>query len=163
MKSNADKCHLLVSSTEKVTIKTGSQIEIEIANTKREKLLGVHLDSGLSFDYHISKICNKASRKVFALARVASGMSLSKNAFFNSQFNYCPLIWMCHSRENNNKIDRLHERCLRIICNDKRSSFNALLEKDGSVSIHEGNIKILATELFKVNKNLMQKCMRFSN
>ena len=86
-------------------------------------------------------------------------MSLPKkrslmNAFFNSQFNYCPLIWMCHSRENNNKINRLHERCLRIICNDKRSPFNALLEKNGSVSIHERNIKILSTEMFKVNKNL---------
>ena len=65
MKSDADKCHLLVSSNEKVIIKIGSH---EIANTKREKLLGVHLDSGLSFDYHISGICKKASRKVFALA-----------------------------------------------------------------------------------------------
>ena len=53
------------------------------------------------------------------------------NAFFNSQFNYFLLIWMCHSRENNNKINTLHERCLRITSNDKRSSFNALLEKDG--------------------------------
>ena len=67
---------------------------------KCEKLLGVHLDNGLSFDYHISEICRKASRRVCALARVTSGMSLSKkrtlmNAFFNSQFNYCLLIWMC--------------------------------------------------------------------
>ena len=54
MKSNADKRHLLVSSNEKVTIKIGSH---EIANSKREKLLGVHFDSGLSFDYHISQIC----------------------------------------------------------------------------------------------------------
>ena len=76
------------------------------------------------------------------------------NALFNSQFNYCTLVWMRHSRENNNRINRLHERCLRIIYNDKRSSFNALLEKDGSVSIHERNIKILATEMFNVSKNL---------
>ena len=76
------------------------------------------------------------------------------NAFFNSQFNYGPLIWICHSRENNNKINGLHEKCLRIIYHDKRSSFNALLEKDGSVSIHERNIKILATEMFKVSENL---------
>ena len=75
MKNNADKCHLLVSSNEKVTIKIGSH---EIANTKREKLLGVHLDSGLSFDYHISEICRKASRNVCVLARVTSCMSLSK-------------------------------------------------------------------------------------
>ena len=53
------------------------------------------------------------------------------NAFFKSQFNYCPRIIMCHSCENNNEINRLHERCLIIIYNDKRLSFNALLEKDG--------------------------------
>ena len=156
MKSKADKCHLLVSFNEKVKIKIGIQ---EIANTKREKILGVHLDSRLSFDYHISEICKKANRKVCALARVTSGMSLSKkrtlmSSFFNSQFNYCPLIWMCYSRENNNNINRLYERYLRIIYNDKRSSFNVLLEKDGSVSIHERNNKILATEMFKVSKNL---------
>ena len=75
-------------------------------------------------------------------------------AFFNSMFNYCPLIWMWHSRENNNLINRLQERCLRIIYNDKQSSFNALFEKDGCVSIHERNIRILATETFKVSKNL---------
>ena len=32
------------------------------------------------------------------------------NAVFNPQFNNCPLIWMCHSRENNNKINRLNEK-----------------------------------------------------
>ena len=104
-------------------------------------------------------ICKKGSHKVCALARVTSGMSLPKkrthmNALFNSQFNYCPLIWMCHSRKNNNKINKLHERRLRIIYNDKLSSFNALLEKDGSFLIHERNTKILATGMFKVSKNL---------
>ena len=81
----------MVSSNEKVTIKIGSH-KIEIANTKREKLFGVHLDSGLSLDYHISEICKKTSGNVCALARVTSGMNLSKkrtlmNAFFKSQFN----------------------------------------------------------------------------
>ena len=114
MKSNADKCHLLICSNEKVTIKIGSH---EIANTTREELLGVYLDSGLPFDYHISKICKKTSCKDCVLARATSDMSLSKertlmNAFFNSQFDYCPFIWLSHSRENNNKINRLDEKCL---------------------------------------------------
>ena len=117
MKSYLDKCHPLVSSNEKVTIKIGSH---GIANTKHEKLSSVHLNSELSFDYHISEIWKKASRKVCARARVTSAMCLSKkrtlmNVSFNSQFNYCPLIWMCHSRKNNIKINRLHERCLRTI------------------------------------------------
>ena len=48
MKSNADKCHILVNSNEKLVIKISSH---ENANTKREKLLGVHLDGRLTFDY----------------------------------------------------------------------------------------------------------------
>ena len=71
------------------------------------------------------------------------------NVFFKTQFHYCPLIWMCHSRQNNNKINKLHPRCLRIIYNNKQSSFKTLLEKDGSVSIHETNMKVLVTEMFK--------------
>ena len=61
---------------------------------------------------------------------------------------------MCHSRANNNKINRLHERCLRIVFSDKQSSFETLLEKDSSVSIHNRNLQILATEMYKIKNNL---------
>ena len=61
---------------------------------------------------------------------------------------------MRHSRTNNSKINRLHERCLRIVCNDKQSSFNELLEKDGSVSIHMRNIQIPTSEMYKLVNNL---------
>ena len=60
MKSNDDKCRLLVSTKAKVKIKLGRQ---EIANSKHEKLSGVHLDSKLSLNYHKSEICKKASPK----------------------------------------------------------------------------------------------------
>ena len=66
---------------------------------------------------------------------------------------------MCHSHTNNNKINRRHERCLRIVYNDKQSSFNELLEKDGSVSIHMRNIQILATEMYKLINNLSSPTM----
>ena len=54
----------------------------------------------------------------------------------------------------NNKINRFHERCLRIVHSDKTSSFQKLLEKDGSATIHTRNLQFLATEMFKVYKNL---------
>ena len=123
---------------EKLKIKVGNH---EIANIKREKLLGLLLDSGLSFDYDISKICKKASRKVCALARITSDINLSENlnrmnAFFKSQSNYCLFIWVCHSGKNNNKINRLPiNRSLRIIYDVKQSSLNALLENDFSILI----------------------------
>ena len=49
----------------------------------------------------------------------------------------------------NNKINRLHERCLRMIYNDKISNFEELLTKDNSVSIHHSNIHALAIEIYK--------------
>ena len=66
-------------------------------------------------------------------------------AFVESQFSYCPLIWMLHSRGLNNKINRTHERVLRIIFNDKSSAFQKLLNKDNSVKIHHRSIR--ATEI----------------
>ena len=61
MESNPGKCHLLVRTNNNVQIRTGN---FRIENTKREKLLGIHFHSKLSFDYHLSKICKKASRKL---------------------------------------------------------------------------------------------------
>ena len=85
--------------------------------------------------------------------------------FFTSQFSYCPLVWMCHSRTN--KKIMFTNRCLRIVYNDKQSSFNELLEKDGSVSIHMRNIQILATEMYKLINNLsppiMNRVFKFSS
>ena len=81
------------------------------------------------------------------------------NAFFTSQFSYCPLVWMCHSRTNNRKINMLHERCLRIIYSDKQSSFTELLNKNSSVSIHIKNIQKLAIEMFKFYKGLSPPIM----
>ena len=71
-------------------------------------------------------------------------------SFIISQFNYCPLIWMIHSRGLNNKINRIHERALRIVYDDNRSSFEDLLNKDKSVTIHQRNLQQLAIEIFKV-------------
>ena len=70
-------------------------------------------------------------------------------AFIESQLNYCPLIWMFHSRTINNKINRIHERALRLFYSDDISSFNELLKKDQSFSIHHRNIQSLPIKLYK--------------
>ena len=72
------------------------------------------------------------------------------NIFFNAQFNYCSLIWMLHSRQNNNKIRHSHQRYLRLIHNDEMSSYEELLEKDGSVSINHKNILSVVIEMFQI-------------
>ena len=72
------------------------------------------------------------------------------NAFFSAQFSYCPLTWMFHSRKLNNKINKLHERCLRTVYNNDTSTYEELLETDNSVSVHFRNVKALAIELYNV-------------
>ena len=86
-------------------------------------------------------------------------MNISKrrilmNAFFESQFSYFPLVWMCYSRANNGKTKRLHQRCLGIIYSDKQSLFEMLLEKDGSDTVSSQNLQILATKMYKIKNDL---------
>ena len=80
-------------------------------------------------------------------------------AFLTSQFNYCPLVCMFHSRKLNNKINRLHERCLRLICSDRISSYEELLDKHNSVPIHQKNLQKLAIEMFKTYTGMTTQIM----
>ena len=80
--------------------------------------------------------------------------SVLMNAFIESQFGYCPLIWMFHSRGFNSKTNNLHERSVRIVYQHKTSSFEDLLKRDTSFTIHQRNMQSLAIELFKVKGNL---------
>ena len=117
MVANADKCHLLTSTSEEVSVKIENEI---IKNSLQEKLLGIVIDNRLTLEPHIENICKKAGQKLHALARIANYMNITKkrsimNAFILSQFLYCPLKWMFHSRKLNHRINKIHERDLRIV------------------------------------------------
>ena len=151
LKVNADKSKIILSGKEEKELNIQSSI---ILNIKYHKILGIIIDNELKFDIHINSLCKKANQKLHALARISNFMSLEKRkvimkAFILSQFNYCPLIWMFHNRELNNKINNIHERALRITYKDKTTVFKDLLLKDNSVTIHHKNLQVLATENFK--------------
>jgi hypothetical protein len=158
MKLNSDKCNLLVCGHkyEHMICKVGNTQVIESHNVK---LLGILIDSDLTFDDHVNSICKKASQKLNALSRQCAILPFNRRkvlmqAFFNSQFSYCPLVWMFHSRTINAKINRLHYRALRIVYQDETSTFEELLKKDGSITIHHQNLHSLAIEMFKVVNGL---------
>ena len=66
-----------------------------------------------------------------------------------SQFSYCLLVWIFHNRTKNNKTRR-NGRCLCLIYNDKKSSFEELMEIDSFVSIHDRNLRALVIEMHKM-------------
>ena len=101
MKANPDQCHLLLTTNVPASVNINSY---NIKNSSEEKLLGIKIDNKLSFESHVSSTCEKASEKLHALTRIANYMDLSKRrtlmkTFVISQFNYCPLVWMFHSRK----------------------------------------------------------------
>ena len=158
MKLNEDKCHFIIAANtnEHLWVKVGKEL---IWESSEEKLLGVTIDKNLNFKSHLSILCNKVSQKVSALARVVKLVPFEKKiillkTFIESQFSYCPLIWMFCSRKMNRKINHIHERALRLVYNDYTTSFSELLNKDKSVSIHHRNIQYVAIEMYKVMNDL---------
>ena len=158
MKLNKDKCHLLVAGHkhEWVWAKIGEEI---IWESNEVKLLGINIDRNLSFETHITNICKKANAKLTAIARYSRMLNFEKvrtliKAFVESQFAYCPLVWMFHNRKVHAKINALHKRALRILYHDDVSTFEELLAKAGEFSIHQRNIQFLAIEMFKAKNNV---------
>ena len=74
--------------------------------------------------------------------------------FTEAQFGYCPLVSMFHSRVLNRKTNHLHERSLQIVYRDSISSFQELVRKGHSFTIHHRNIHSLAIELCKIKEYL---------
>ena len=162
-KMNTDKCHLLITNHKDDVSAVIAGETIKCKNSV--KLLGINIDNKLDFNEHVSNICKKVSIKLHALSRISHFLNTDKlklimKAFIESQFGYCPLIWMFHSRTLNNRINRLHERALRLAYKDREASFEQLLNLDKSFTIHHRNLQKLATEMYKVKNNLSPSFMK---
>ena len=94
-KGNADKCHLFLSQffNKEMTL-----ANYKIASSNSEQILGVVIDSEVTFAKHIENFCRKSNQNLHALARVANFKTLEKRrlvmkTFVFSQYNYCPLVF----------------------------------------------------------------------
>ena len=121
---------------------------MDICNEKlctcSERFFGIKIDNKFTLEEHVEGLCQKASQKVSAVARISSSMRFEQrkhivNLFITSHFSHFPLVWMFHSRRINNCIDHNHEKALKIIDHDYNSSFKELLRKDKT----------------KINKNIL--------
>ena len=141
---------------------------LKIRENCTQKFLGIIIDRNLKLDQYILIQCKKAGRKIKALERVCTYLSLERSrtlmkAFVESQFVLFCFIWMFCQKSSNARINHLHKRALRIVYNDNESTFEDLLKKDNSVSIHYKNIRLLGIELYqvKIPYQLIQ-CLKFS-
>ena len=139
---NSGKSHFLTSPYERRSQKIHDSI---VTSSSSEELLGVLIDSELTFHDHVTRLCSKANQKLSALARVSKYMTLQKRRllmgfYITCQSNYCPLVWMIHNRKLNKKINKVHENALRIAYGDHKTKFWELLNIVKSVTIHQAFI-----------------------
>ena len=164
LQMNTNKCHLLITNKNDISVRIDQDI---IKCEDSVKLLGVTIDNKLAFKEHLSNLCKKVSLKLHALARISNFTSQNKlrlllKAFIESQLGYCPLVWMFHSRSLNNRINSLHKRALRLVYKDPQLSFEELLRKDNSFTIHYRNLQKLATEMYKIYNNISPDLMKLN-
>ena len=118
MKLNEDKCHFLISGNknEHLFVNVGPH---KIWESNVVKILDVSVEASLKFNIHGESIRNKAGRKLTILARMSNILARMSNilsfpkmkllieSFFESQFAYCPLVWMLYNRYLNKRINNL--------------------------------------------------------
>ena len=80
-------------------------------------------------------------------------------AFITFQFSYCALIWMFHRRILDNQINRMHERALILVYQDSLSFFE-LLDLSNSVTVHQKNLQVLVTEIYKFKNRIAPEIIK---
>ena len=105
---------------------------IKIISSLDQKLFSIIIDNQLTFKSLLCNMLRKASQSVNTLTRIASYMDRKKRritmkAYTNFQFCYCALVLMMRSRTINKRIDRIHQRALRIVYHDDMSILEELL------------------------------------
>ena len=156
MKSNDDKCHLIIANQNNQTINLGPEA---VESSEAVELLGIKIDKNLSFTDHVTRLIKKGNQKLHAMAKISKYLSQDKlkiimKTFIQSQFNYCPLVRMFCSRTLNNKIKKLHERALRLVYKNETSTSDELLDLDNAVTVHQRNLQKLAMEMYKAKKHI---------
>ena len=163
MQANPDKFQFLaVSSNPESSYQLTLNNNTTLTSEPYVKALGVIIDSRLTFSEHIAALCKRAARQLNALSRISRFLDIPSRriiyqSFVASNFNYCPLVWHFCGKVNNNKLERIQERSLKIIYRDFESSYNELLDKANTTTLLVARLRLLLCEIFKSLKGLNPK------
>ena len=136
-----------------------------LKHSNEEEILGVTRNRKLTLHQYIKKTCREAGQKLSALLRLCpSYLDINKRktiytTVVKSQSNYCPLVWMFCPRRSNNLINKVQERALRITYNDQLTDFKSLLSNHNEITIHQRNLQVLMTEIYKIINHIAPPIM----
>ena len=155
MSSNLTKFQCMLSSStdlEPVFFEIDSDTKIKFE--ENVTVLGIHIDNKLTFSNHVRVCCKKAARQLNAFSRISRHLSITSRmaifrSFILSNFQYCPLVWHFCGKQNNEKMEHIQERALRIVYNDHVSNYPELLSRAGIDTLFISRLKKVLLEVFK--------------
>ena len=161
---NPGKCHFMSIGKDTHDEDVFYYDNLTLKNSNEEEILGVLTDRKLTLLQHIKKMCRKAGQKLSALLRLSPYLDTNKRktiytTMVKSQLNYCPLVWMFCPRRSSNLINKVQERALRITYNDQLTDFKSLLSNHNEITIHQRNLQVLMTEIYKIINHIAPPIM----
>ena len=122
-------------------------------------LLGITIEKK-TFKKHVKNLFRKAQYKLHALIRIRKFLSTEKakilgSGFIDSHFNYTTLLWRFSRKILYSKIEKIHHKTLKVIC-ESNDTYDNLLLQSNTVSVHQ---RFLMTEIYKSISKLRLKFM----
>lgn len=106
----------------------------------------------------IAHLCRKINRKISVSNRFKRPIPFNAkinlfNSFIPSHLNYCSVVWHFCLKIDSDKLEKLNERALRSVFQDKTSQYERLLEKGKNTTIYNRRLHNLATLVYKALNN----------
>ena len=140
--------------------------DIAIPITEDLEMLGVTVDDKMKFEKHIGKICRKVSQQIAVLKRMKKILPFETRkclylAFIIPHFNYCSETWHFSNKSAIAKLEKVNERALRFVFNEKQRPYSELLNKIGLPSLENQRLaKIVCTVFNAINNEHAPKSIK---
>ena len=132
------------------------------------KILGVQIDESLTWEKHIDQIAKKISSGISAIRKLRNFANRDTlvsvyNAIIQPHFDYCCEVWDSLGSGLAQRLQKLQNRCARIImhCKNEAGQSDIALHSLGWITLAERRARIKARLMFKILNNLAPK--RLSN
>ena len=104
------------------------------------------------------------ARQLNALSRISKYLdtkskSVVYHSFVASNFNYCPIVWLFCCVINNNKLEKIQKRSLRILFGDNKSNVHDLWDSIGGQTLALRRLKAILLEVYKRIKKVNAPCL----
>lgn len=154
MKRNHSKYQAIVLGKTK-TIPTFKCEDTVIPIKDEIDLLGVTLDNKLKFGSQIRKIGRKVSQQIAVLNRLKKMLPIEirkdiYRAFITPHFNYCAETWHHCGKRETQKLEKINERALRFVTNDKSTPYDLLTRQLNTSSLLNQRLSKIATTVYKI-------------